>query len=56
MCGRYHIDEETAKEIEKIIQLTEKNVIKRASINFQMQARDHNFEFGELSNDYEFSN
>ena len=40
MCGRYHVDEETAKEIEKIIQLTEENVRKRASINFQMQARD----------------
>ena len=34
MCGRYHVDEETAKEIEKIIQLTEENVRKRASINF----------------------
>lgn len=40
MCGRYHVDEETAKEIEKIIQLTEENVRKRASINFQIQARD----------------
>ncbi len=34
VCGRYHVDEETAKEIEKIIQLTEENVRKRASINF----------------------
>ena len=40
MCGRYHVDEETAKEIEKIIHLTDENVRKRASINFQMQARD----------------
>lgn len=40
MCGRYHVDEETAKEIEKIIHLTDENVRTRASINFQMRARD----------------
>ena len=40
MCGRYHVDEETVKEIEKIIHLADENVRKRASINFQMQARD----------------
>ncbi len=40
MCGRYHVDEETAKEIEKIIHLTDENVRKRASINFQMQVSE----------------
>lgn len=40
MCSRYHVDEEMAKEIEKIIQLTEENVGKKASIHFQMQAKD----------------
>lgn len=40
MCGRYHVDEDTAKEIEKIIQLTDENMRKRTSVNFQMQARD----------------
>ncbi len=40
MCGRYHVDEETAKQIEKIIHLTDENVRKRASINFQMQVSE----------------
>ena len=40
VCGRYHVDEEMAKEIERIIQLSDENVRKRASINIQMQARD----------------
>ncbi len=40
MCGRYHVDEETAKEIEKIIHLTDENVRKKASINFQMQVSE----------------
>jgi hypothetical protein len=40
VCGRYHVDEETAKEIEKIIHLTDENVRKRASINFQMQVSE----------------
>lgn len=26
LCGRYHIDEKTEKEIEKIIRLTDENV------------------------------
>lgn len=40
MCSRYHVDEEMIKEIERIIQLTDENVRKKVSVNFQMQARD----------------
>ncbi len=40
MCSRYYVDEEMIKEIERIIQLTDENVRKKVSVNFQMQARD----------------
>lgn len=40
MCGRYYVDDETAREINKIIQLTDEKVRKAASANIQLQAKD----------------
>ena len=40
MCSRYYIDGEIVKEIEKSIQLTDENIRKRISVNFQIQTKD----------------
>ena len=40
MCGRYYVDDETAREINKIIRLADEKVRKAASANIQLQAKD----------------
>ncbi|MDD7051091.1 MAG: SOS response-associated peptidase [Lachnospiraceae bacterium] len=40
MCGRYYVDDETAREINKIIRLADEKVRKAASANIQLQAKN----------------
>ncbi len=40
MCSRYYIDGEIVREIEKSIQLTDENIRKRISVNFNVQTKD----------------
>lgn len=40
MCGRYYVDDETAKEIERIIQIADEKVKRISSMELQLQAKD----------------
>lgn len=40
MCGRYYVDDETAREIEKIIRIADEKVRKASSAGVAIQAKD----------------
>ncbi len=40
MCGRYYVDDETAREIERIIRIADEKVRKAASTGITLQAKD----------------
>lgn len=40
MCGRYYVDDETAREIERIIHIADEKVKRISSMELQLQAKD----------------
>ena len=40
MCGRYYVDDETAKEIEKIVRSVDEKLKKEAAKGIKLQAKD----------------
>ena len=40
MCGRYYVDDETAKEIEKIVRSVDEKLKKEAEQGIKLQAKD----------------
>ena len=40
MCGRYYVDDETAKEIEKIVRSVDEKLKKEAAQSSQLQTKD----------------
>lgn len=40
MCGRYYVDDETAREIERIIRIADEKVKRMSATEFTLQAKD----------------